>query len=94
MTKCNLVDYLREPKIANMAVFDWLATLLVVYLTSQIVCENRGHCGATFLLLVLAAIVIFVSVHKATNTPTMFNYYLGLNDKESVLKKRKDCNPL
>jgi hypothetical protein len=89
MSNCTLVDKVRQPKFLNMAIFDWSATLLVVFLVSLLTCTD--NCGTTFLLYTLAAIVIFVSVHKATNTPTMFNYYLGLNDKESVLARRKNC---
>lgn len=87
MSDCDTIDYLRRPKVANMALFDWVATFGVVFLLTWLI-DGKAE---TFLVLAVVAIMLFVIIHKATSTPTMFNYYLGLNNKEDALKRRKNC---
>lgn len=80
--KKTTIDKLREPKIANMAAFDWIATAIVALGISKV---SDVHFIIVFVVMVIIAIV----VHIATGTPTMLNHYLGINTKEEVLATRK-----
>lgn len=86
--KCGWIHPLRQPKIGNMSIFDWVCTFLGAVLISY-VCYGKNaslsHILFIFFILVLMGIVI----HKITGTPTMLNYYLGLNNLSSVLENRK-----
>lgn len=83
---CGIIQKLRKPKILNMSIFDWVCTFIAAIVISYFIYRemNLKIIFVVFLFLVLIGII----VHKLTNTPTMFNYYLGLNSKESVMKNR------
>ena len=89
---CTIIDKVRSPKILDMAIFDWSATLLVGFILTLII-YYFSRVNFIILLILISCSLIFsgVVVHKLLGIPTMFNYYLGLNSKESVLKNRKDC---
>ena len=89
---CNIIDKLRGPKVLNMSIFDWVATFLVAVILS-LVLHSFTKINYLILLIVLFTLIIIIGIliHKALGIPTMFNYYLGLNNKESVLKNRKVC---
>lgn len=89
LNSCSLIDRLRKPKIFGMSVFDWTCTLIAALLITYFYYGDFhvGHILFIFVLLVGLAIL----VHKITNTPTMLNYYLGLNSKEAVMQNRKNC---
>ena len=80
----SLIKSLREPKIADMAIFDLAATAAVAYYVS----ENHTKGEHPFLHVFLALMLLAIVVHVMIGTPTMLNAYLGLNTKEEVYKNR------
>jgi hypothetical protein len=79
-----LLAQLRGPKIANMAVFDWVATGLVAIGASALF-GRPSMAPAVFIVLIIMAII----VHDALGVPTMLNAYLGLAKKDDVLAARE-----
>jgi uncharacterized membrane protein YcaP (DUF421 family) len=79
----SLIDRLRGPKIAEMALFDWVATAAVAAVIG--VFSKSTHVGVvSFIMLILIAIIL----HYYLGIPTMFNAYLGLALKKDVYNKR------
>ena len=81
---CSTIDKLRQPKIFNMSIFDWVLTFIAAYIISEIFDKELSK---VFFFLILLGIV----VHVVVGQPTMLNAYLGLADKDQVLKNRKVC---
>ena len=78
----SLISTLRKPKILDMAIFDWVATIIAAYLIWVWMKKRYSHTrskrflGIIFVTLVLLGIIL----HVVTRTPTKFNYYLGLGE--------------
>lgn len=68
------IDRARSFRVADIAVFDVLATAVVGQLIS-----SRLNIGFMYVFLILIIVAIFV--HKALGVNTMLNYYLGVSDK-------------
>jgi hypothetical protein len=82
----SIINQLRRPKFFNMAIFDFLMTFLVAILIWKYFdYKSYSELFLIFLFLIIIAIV----VHWITNTPTMLNYYLGINSYEAVIKSRE-----
>jgi cadmium resistance protein CadD (predicted permease) len=79
----SLLKTLREPKILDMAVFDWVATFIAALIFTKYVVP-KWNVIIVFILFVILGIF----VHVQTGTPTMFNYYLGQNSYEQVMESR------
>lgn len=77
----SVVTELRKYRLFDMAVFDWVATLIGALLISRALGTN---IAATMMTMIILAIV----VHAALGIPTMFNAYLGLAKKEDVRAAR------
>jgi hypothetical protein len=73
---------LRSVHIMDMAVFDWLATMIGAIVLASVF--SSEHVVGIFILLIVTAIV----AHWAFGIPTMLNAYLGLAKKEDVYAKR------
>ena len=87
--KCTIIDKLRGPKIFNMALFDWVCTFIAAVIICYVFCKNFSTPNILFVFLCL--VILGVIVHKMFGINTMFNAYLGLNSKSSVLENRKNC---
>ena len=74
---CTLVDTVRKPRIAGMAVFDWVASLLGGWIVGSYI----GIHGVTWIVWFLLWILFGVVVHLALGVNTMLGYYLGVNPK-------------
>ena len=83
----SLINKLREPKIADMAVFDWVATAAVAAVVGVVVKSGCVGVGV-FIVLILIAIIL----HSVLGVPTMLNAYLGLAHKSDVYKKRSELS--
>ncbi len=80
----NILTTLRKPKILDMAIVDWLLTLLFGYYLGFILYQkmNIKLCRNKFIFFtIILLILIGIYVHILFNVPTMFNYYLGLGNK-------------
>jgi hypothetical protein len=75
MRKCGLLDTLRGPKLWNMSIFDWVASLLGAWLVGRWL----GFKGMAWLGFLLAWTAFGVVVHLAVGVPTELGYKLGLN---------------
>lgn len=84
------IKILRQPKIFNMALFDWTLTFIGAYIIYNILYRNK-YINQTIInltIIFVCTVIIGVFVHYILNIPTMFNYYLGLNSLKSVLNNR------
>jgi succinate dehydrogenase/fumarate reductase cytochrome b subunit len=77
----SIITDLRKYRAFDMAIFDWVATLIGAILLSRVIGINFG---ALFLIMIILAII----VHAALGIPTMFNAYIGLAKKEDVYAAR------
>jgi hypothetical protein len=68
---------LRKPKILDMSIFDWVTSLLGAFWLSYVF-DIKWSMMFAFLLFWIA---FGVAVHAYFNIPTMFGYYLGINEK-------------
>lgn len=85
--KCPIMTILRQPKMLDMALFDWVASLLGAFLVGKYVFRMSGTLQwGTFIIL---WILLGVVVHYVLGIDTMFGYYLGLNGKP---KRDDTCN--
>ena len=75
---------LRSVHIADMAVFDWVATGLAAYAVGRFFDVS---IVVVFLLLILSAI----GLHYGLGVPTRFNAYLGLAKKDDVIQARANA---
>lgn len=100
MSKCDFIDTtgLRECKILDMAIFDWVALFLGAYLTTHLIHWFGYLTDISFLELymVVSFILTFVGVatHIYLKIPTMFGYYLGVNTLEAAIQRRLDCTQI
>ena len=76
-----LLTVLRSVHIADMAVFDWVATGLTAYAIGQFF---NVSSVAVFILLIISAICL----HFGFGVPTRLNAYLGLASTEDVYTAR------
>lgn len=84
MKACTTIQRLRKPKILDMSIFDWVASLLAAALAAYYM-GIRGYIH--WLLFFIAWTLTGVLVHTGFGVNTMFGYYLGLNPKPI----REDC---
>jgi len=83
--ECTWIDKVRGPKILDMSIFDWIASLLGAILL--------GHAFSLdgpvdWLLFIIAWIAFGVLIHYSFGVPTMLGYYVGLNPKP---ERKKHC---
>jgi len=83
MSDCTALDRVRQPKLFDMSIFDWVASLSGAVLLGWMI-QVKGISWIGFLL---AWILFGVVVHSAFGVKTMLGYYLGLNEKPI----RKTC---
>jgi hypothetical protein len=68
------LEYLRSFRIAKMAIFDWVATIIGAAVVSY-------WKGWNFIVVLIILLVISIPLHIVFGVRTYTNYYLGL-DKE------------
>jgi hypothetical protein len=73
------MDTLRKPKILNMSIFDWIATLLGGYLLAIYFFEFKD--SESIIIFEIIFIIFGIIIHKLFGINTMLGYYLGINDK-------------
>lgn len=76
-----IIAELRKYRLFDMAVFDWVATILGTLLLSRVL-------GTCFVGTLVVMIILAIIVHAVLKIPTMLNAYLGLAKKEDVYEKR------
>ena len=89
------IQNLRQYKFIGIAIFDVLATYIVAIILSNILdYKNNTKKPYGALKIFALLIIIAIAVHYYMEIPTMFNYYLGLNTLEEVIKGRKSRGEL
>lgn len=68
------INYLRSFRIANMAIFDWVATIIGALVVSI-------YFNYSFLIILLILLLISIGLHLIFNVKTYTNYYLGFDNK-------------
>ena len=73
------IDQLRSYKIAKMALFDWVSSILIGCVVGILVFKIKT-CIDWFFFFILW-ILFGVCMHLIFKVPTMLGYYLQLNKK-------------
>lgn len=71
----SLIQVLRGPKIFDMSIFDWVLSLLGMYLIGLWLKVRNWP------LYILGWVAFGVATHWVFGVPTMLGYYLGINEK-------------
>lgn len=77
MKPCSTIQGLRKPKVFDMSIFDWIASLLLAAIFGYFL-KLRGFA---WVLLIFFWILFGVVVHLYFGIDTMLGYYIGLNPK-------------
>ena len=80
----DIIAQLRQPKIFDMAIFDWVATLVVAYIIAVLVHERlavKPDKTRFIILTSVLAIILGIFVHIVMGIPTGLNYHLGLSQR-------------
>jgi len=83
--ECGMIDKLRNPKILDMSIFDWVASLFGAWLIGYFLIGLRN--AGMWVLFFLLWVALGVLIHWMLDVPTMLGYYLGISRKP----KRKQC---
>lgn len=84
--ECSIIDKLRGPKVFDMSIFDWVASLLGAALLG-LAFKLKG--GIKWLLFIIGWVIFGIAAHAFFGINTMFGFYLGLNPKPN---RSKQCN--
>lgn len=84
----SLINILRQPKIMNMAIFDFVMTFIAAYIII-VIAKTKFKRTLKILPTFLSLVILGVFVHCHFNIPTMLNYYLGINSYDDVIQSRK-----
>lgn len=84
--QCSLIQHIRQYRIAKMAIFDWVITIIPLFILSWLMyykwnIGNKLSFIFILFMVILLGIIIGIVVHKILNVPTMLNYYLGISEK-------------
>jgi hypothetical protein len=84
--QCSFIQRIRQYRIAKMAIFDWSATIIPLFILSWLMYYKwniANNLPFTFILfiVILIGIISGIIIHKILNVPTMLNYYLGISEK-------------
>lgn len=75
----SIVTELRKYKIMKMAIFDWSLVIIAAIIWTWY--TNSDNKLITFLKIFTGLVILGVIIHKLLGIPTMFGYYLGVNEK-------------
>jgi len=75
----SVITTLRGPKFIDMAIFDWIATILGALWIWYALNQTKDVGFEWFLLILVAFIALGVVVHLIFRVDTKFGFYLGLN---------------
>jgi hypothetical protein len=74
-----IIDKLRKPRIFGLAIFDWVFSLLGLFLIGKFLIKLNGI--REWIIFTIFWILLGIVVHMVMKIPTMLNYYLGLSEK-------------
>lgn len=83
--ECTLLDTVRSFKILDIAVFDFVGTLLVAFLLLNWFVKSPSILQ--YILVGIISIALGVVVHIILDIPTRLNYMLGISEEPI----RKNC---
>ena len=81
----NILKILRQPKIFDISIFDVIATYVTTYIIKN---YTIWFQNMSILTLFINFMFFAICFHYFMGVPTMLNYYLGLNTRQSVIDKR------
>lgn len=83
--ECSLLDRVRQPKVFDMSIFDWVTSLFGAWLVGRFLFGL--HSVLAWVLFLVLWVALGVAVHWMMGVPTMLGYYLGVSTKPD----RKEC---
>ena len=84
MKKCTAIQKLRQPKIFDMAIFDWVATFVGSIIIQKYIIYKQ--IKKSILQVFIYLIIMGIIIHKTMKVDTMFGYYIGINKKQIPTK--------
>ena len=85
VSSCSTIDRLRQPKIFDMSLFDWISSLTGAYLIGYYILKLKSFFS--YMVWFIVWTLFGVWIHYIFNVKTMLGYYLGINEKPL----RKKC---
>ena len=76
------IEKLREPKILDMAIFDWVATAAGAGILWKILDSkypNKDYGWMEYICIFIVTVIFGIFSHILFKIDTKFGYYLGLN---------------
>ena len=82
---CTVIDKLRKHRIFGLAIFDWSLALFGGWLIGYLILDLGSIIH--WILWLILWFIIGIVIHYKMKIPTMFGYYIGLNEKPP----QKEC---
>lgn len=77
-SKCTMIAKLRGPKILDMSIFDWIASIGVAVCVGFLF---KIKTTLSWVLFIVGWTLFGVLAHLLFGVKTMLGFYLGLNEK-------------
>ena len=75
----DIIKQLRQPKIYQMVLFDWIMSILItLYISYKY--NNNKYDNIIFIKAILIMIILAITIHYIFNVDTKLNYYIGLSN--------------
>ncbi len=75
------ITELRSYRIARMAIFDWVATIVAAVLVAW-------WSGYNWLAVLIVLLIASVVLHIAFGVRTWTNYYIGVDSRPDLVEKK------
>lgn len=79
VSSCSVIDRLRQPKLLDMSLFDWITSLFGAYLIGYYIFKLKSIFS--YIVWFIVWTLFGVWIHYILNVKTMLGYYLGINEK-------------
>ena len=89
---CSWIELIRQPKIFNMAIFDWASTLLASFIIAKLLFRilDINKYKVSFILfyfyVTILLLILGIFLHIFFDVNTMLGYYLGISKKPKRIK--------
>jgi hypothetical protein len=90
MTNCTLIQKLRTPRFFNMAILDWILTLLGAYILVLFLRRYTYFKSQKFYKLLfyitIGLVILAIFLHWLFGINTVLGYYLSLNKMPDIIR--------
>ena len=85
---CNTIQKLRVYRFYNMAILDWLLTIIGAYILAVFIDKYITNISfiVIFVYTLIFLIILAIYLHWLFNIKTTLGYYLGINNMPKIVK--------